>query len=84
MTLLFSVLLVCCALCLYRVARGPSSADRIMATDILGILMVGFCAILAISTKKDYYLTIAIAWALLSYIGVIALAKFLEGKGFDE
>jgi multicomponent Na+:H+ antiporter subunit F len=35
-------------------------------------------------TGKDYYLNIALAWALLSFIGTIALAKFLEGRGFDE
>ena len=81
---LYGVLIVCCAMCLFRISRGPTSADRIMATDILGIVVVGFCALLALVSGQDYYLTIAIAWALLSYIGTIALAKFLEGKGFDE
>jgi len=80
----YCILLICCSLCLYRIARGPTPADRIVGTDILGIVIVGFCALLAISSKKDYYLTIAIAWALLSFIGTIALAKFLGGKGFDE
>jgi multicomponent Na+:H+ antiporter subunit F len=32
----------------------------------------------------DWYLNIAIAWALLSFIGTLALAKYLEGRGFDE
>jgi multicomponent Na+:H+ antiporter subunit F len=50
----------------------------------LGIVLVGFCALLGIATGKDYYLNIALAWALLSFIGTIALAKFLEGRSFDE
>ncbi len=54
------------------------------AIDILGIVIVGFCAILGMVTGKDYYLNVALAWALLSFIGTIALAKFLEGRGFDE
>jgi multicomponent Na+:H+ antiporter subunit F len=29
-------------------------------------------------------MNVAISWALLSFIGTIALAKFLEGRGFDE
>jgi multicomponent Na+:H+ antiporter subunit F len=77
-------LLACCFMCLYRIGRGPSAPDRTVAIDILGIVIVGFCAILGMATGKDYYLNIALAWALLSFIGTIALAKFLEGRGFDE
>ena len=78
------ILFLCCFMCLYRIARGPSAPDRTVAIDILGIIVVGFCAIMAIITGKDYFINIAIAWALLSYIGTIALAKYLEGRGFDE
>jgi multicomponent Na+:H+ antiporter subunit F len=55
-----------------------------VSIDILGIIIVGFCAILGLETKKDFYLNIALAWALLSFIGTIALAKFLEGRNFDD
>jgi len=33
---------------------------------------------------KNFFLDLAIAWALLSFIGSIALAKFLEGKKYDD
>jgi len=55
-----------------------------VAIDILGIVIVGFCAILCLGTKKEFCLNVALAWALLSFIGTIALAKFLEGRSFDE
>ena len=77
-------LLVCCFLCLYRIGRGPSAPDRTVAIDILGIIIVGFCALLSLYTKKDFYLNVALAWALLSFIGTLALAKFLEGRSFDD
>jgi multicomponent Na+:H+ antiporter subunit F len=77
-------LFVCCFLCLYRIGRGPSAPDRTVAIDILGIVIVGFCALLCIETGKDFYMNIALAWALLSFIGTIALAKFLEGRDFDD
>ena len=84
-TIIFYIgLLICCFLCLYRIARGPSAPDRTVAIDILGTVMVGFCAILSLVTGKDFYLNIALAWALLSFIGTIALAKFLEGRTFDD
>ncbi len=84
--IIFSSLVVvaCCSLCLFRIARGPTAADRIMATDILGILIVAFCALLSLQNQQDWPLTIGLAWALLSFIGTIALSKFLEGRGFDE
>jgi multicomponent Na+:H+ antiporter subunit F len=77
-------LCVCWFLCLYRIGRGPTAPDRTVAIDILGIVGVGFWAIFGLMTGKDFYLNIAIAWALLSFIGTIALAKFLEGRSFDE
>lgn len=71
-------------LCLYRIGMGPTPADRAAGIDILGILVVGFCVMLSILTGKDFYLNIAIAWSLLAFIGSIAIAKYMEGKGFDE
>ena len=78
------VLLFSGFLCLYRIAMGPSAPDRTVAIDILGTLMVGFCAILTWISGKDFYMNIGITWALLSFIGTIALAKYLEGRNFDE
>ncbi len=78
------ILVLSCALCLYRIFRGPTGADRIVALDIFGIMIVGFCAVLTISTRRSWYIDIGIAWALQSFISTLALSKYLEGKGFDE
>lgn len=80
----FSILLLCALFCLWRLFRGPTAADRAVASDILGILILGFCAILGIPTGRDWYIDIGIAWALQSFISTLALAKYLEGKNFDE
>ncbi len=84
MEIFLILLLICAFLCLYRVGAGPTPPDRTVAIDILGILMVGFCAILSLFTGKDLYMNVAISWALLSFIGTTALAKYLEGRTFDE
>ena len=84
MQVYIGVLLLCCFMCIYRIARGPTAPDRTVAIDILGIVVVGFCALMAIITGKDFYMNIALTWALLSFIGTIALSKYLEGRGFDE
>jgi len=79
-----SILVVCCFLCLFRIARGPTASDRVVALDILGITVVAFCVIMSMKSGKDFYLTTALVWALLNFIGVLALSKFLEGRGFDD
>ena len=78
------VLILSCSFCLYRVFRGPTPADRAVGIDILGILIVGFCAVLGVATRRMWYIDIGIAWALQSFIGTLALAKYLEGRTFDE
>ncbi|MEI8176330.1 MAG: monovalent cation/H+ antiporter complex subunit F [Candidatus Omnitrophota bacterium] len=80
----FLTLLVCGVFCLWRIFIGPTAADRAAALDILGILILGFCAILGITTGRDWYIDIGIAWALQSFISILALGKYLEGRRFDE
>lgn len=78
------ILILASGMCLFRISRGPTAADRIVAVDIFGILIVGFCAILSISTGRSWYIDIGIAWALQSFIGSLALAKYLEGKRLEQ
>ena len=78
------IIVLSCFLCLYRIYKGPTGADRIVAIDILGIMVVGLCALLTISTGRSWYMDIGIAWALQSFISTLALSKYLEGKDFDE
>lgn len=78
------VIILACFMCLYRICRGPTGADRIVAIDILGIMIVGLCSILTISTGRSWYIDIGIAWALQSFISTLALSKYLEGRDFDD
>jgi len=78
------ILSMCCFILLVRIAAGPSAPDRALATDIIGLVIIGFCAVLYIKTSRSFYLDIALAWALQSFIGILALAKYLEGKKFDD
>jgi multicomponent Na+:H+ antiporter subunit F len=79
----FGVLLLGSLLCLYRIGRGPTAPDRTVAIDILGTLVVGFCCLMALWTGLGYYMNVAIAWALISFVGTLALAKYLEGRSYD-
>lgn len=81
---IFLLLVLSSFLCLWRVFRGPTAPDRAVAIDMLGILIVGLCALLSIPTGRDWYIDIGIAWALQSFIGIMALSKSMEGRNFDD
>ena len=80
----FYIILLAVMMCLFRVIRGPSTADRVVAVHILGVMMVGICALLALSTGHSWYIDIGIAWGLQAFICILALSKNLEGKGIDD
>jgi len=78
------ILILSSLMVLFRVLRGPSAADRIVAIDIFGVLIVGLSAVLSIATGRSWYIDIGIAWGLQSFIGTLALAKYLEGRRMDD
>ena len=83
-TVFYMGLLLCCGLCLYRIAHGPTASDRVVAIDIIGTVGVGFVAILTAVTGHEYLLDVALVWALVSWIGTLALAKYLVGRKLND
>ncbi|NQT65252.1 MAG: multiple resistance and pH regulation protein F [FCB group bacterium] len=82
--LLLYILIGLSFFCLVRVIFGPSMADRMVAIDIFGILVVGICGLLVIKTGRLFLIDIAIAWIIFGFIGTLTLAKYLTGKKLDE
>jgi multicomponent Na+:H+ antiporter subunit F len=78
------IIVMACMLCLFRIVRGPTAPDRIVAHDMLGVMVVGLCAVLTVTTGRTWYIDLGIAWALQSFISTLAFAKYLEGKGFED
>ncbi len=84
MNTFFIILIGCCFACLIRAWLGKSIPDRMVAIDIMGILAVGMTALLALMTDLDYLIDVALCWIFLSFIGTLALAKYLAHKTLDE
>ena len=84
MNTLVIILIVCCFFCLIRAWLGKSIPDRMVAIDIMGTLAVGMTALLAVITKRSFLIDVALAWIFLSFIGTLALAKYLSYKTLDE
>jgi multicomponent Na+:H+ antiporter subunit F len=65
-------------LSLWRFFIGPSSPDRVVAFDVLTVISVMGIVLLAMMEGRHIYLDVALVYALLSFLGVIAVARYLE------
>jgi multicomponent Na+:H+ antiporter subunit F len=66
-----------------RLVRGPTLPDRVVAMDLIGILVVGLIVVLAASTGVHATLDAAIVIALIAFVATIAYATYVE-KGHSE
>lgn len=76
-------------LCFIRAVRGPKVADRIVATNMMGTIVMVIIAILAILLNEGYLVDICIIYAMISFLAVIVLTKvymgvYLEKKKKEE
>lgn len=75
--LIFLALMV--VLCLIRAVKGPSIADRIVAVNMMGTMVMVMIAILAFLLKEGYLVDICLIYAMISFLAVIVLTKVYMG-----
>jgi multicomponent Na+:H+ antiporter subunit F len=61
-----------------RLIIGPDTVDRVVAIDLLTIVTIALIALLAHQADRYIYLDVALVYGLLSFLGVLAVARFLE------
>jgi multicomponent Na+:H+ antiporter subunit F len=61
-----------------RLAKGPSLPDRVVALDLLAVLGMGMAAVYAIAMNQPVFLDVAIILALISFLGTVAFAYYME------
>ncbi len=64
-------------LSLWRLLRGPSAPDRILALDTLYIDTIALVVLLGMRLDSPLYFEAALLIALLGFVGTVALAKYL-------
>jgi len=72
-----------CLFCALRAALGPTAPDRVIAIDALVALMVGALVLLGVYYRAPIYLDVALVYAFLAFLGTLAIAKYLEGRGIE-
>ena len=63
--------------CLLRAVKGPSTADRLIAINMTGTVVIAMILILTIMLKEGYLADIALIYALLSFLAVVVLARII-------
>jgi len=71
-------ILVAMALALARALLGPTLYDRILAVNAMGTKTVLIIAVYGFLTDRPEFLDIALVYALINFIGTVAVLKFFE------
>ncbi|HID51122.1 MAG TPA: Na(+)/H(+) antiporter subunit F, partial [Anaerolineae bacterium] len=68
------------AAAVWRVWRGENSIDRLIGTDVVTTLMLAVLVLISLIFRDSVYIDVALGLGALSFIGTVALAKFLADE----
>jgi multicomponent Na+:H+ antiporter subunit F len=72
--------LITMALALVRALRGPTIYDRLLAANMFGTKTVLFLSVVAFLYGRPDFLDLALVYALINFIGVIAVLEFIRER----
>jgi multicomponent Na+:H+ antiporter subunit F len=76
----FGMVLLSIALGFVRLLRGPSLADRVVALDMMSVLIVAFCGVYAVLVRESAFIDILLVVALIGFLATVALARYAERR----
>jgi multisubunit Na+/H+ antiporter MnhF subunit len=68
-------------LSLFRLLIGPSAPDRVVAADTLAVITTSALVVLAALLGSPLYLDVALIYGTLAFVGVVTIARAIEGNG---
>ena len=74
------ILVVSIFVALIRLILGPSLPDRVVALDLISTLVIGIVAVDIVLSGQVVLLSVVMVLALVSFLGTIAFAHYLERK----
>ena len=76
---ILSILAVMLVLCLIRAVIGPRIADRLVAVNMMGTIVMVSIALLAVLKNEGYLLDICLIYAMISFLAVVVLSRIYTG-----
>ncbi len=71
-------------ICLYRAAVGPTTQDRVLGVNIVGTKTLVVVILITYILAENFFLDVAIVYALLLFVVTVALSRYLEAEGWKE
>jgi len=65
-------------LCILRMLKGPTASDRAIAVDTVTTIVVALLVLLGFIFKRYVYLDVSLVYSVISFVGLVAIARFLE------
>ncbi|MDN7242080.1 Na(+)/H(+) antiporter subunit F1 [Planococcus sp. N028] len=84
LTIALSLFLLAIILALYRIIRGPSMPDRVVALDMIGVNLISGVAVFSVVLSTHAFLEVILIVGILAFISTIALSRFVERKDIVE
>lgn len=78
--LILGLLSLSLILAFIRLVRGPSLPDRVVALDIAITMAMGIISVYAVQNNQPAFLDVALILALLSFLGTVAFAYYIERR----
>jgi len=60
-----------------RLLIGPTLPDRVVALDLISVLLVALLALFSLTSRVETYMDAAVVLALVAFLGTVALARFI-------
>ena len=71
-------------LCMFRVIKGPTRADRMIGINIIGTKTIVIIALISFLLKEVYFIDVVLVYALISFIGSFAVAREIGSEHHDH
>lgn len=71
------IVLIASLMTVYRVIKGPTLHDRLLAANVIGTNTIILLALIGFIFERPHFLDIAIVYALINFIAMIAVLKFM-------
>jgi len=71
-------------LALFRLTKGPSIPDRVVAIDLITVILMAVVTLFLIGNNEPIFIDVIGALVLVSFLGTIAYAKHLEREISNE
>jgi multicomponent Na+:H+ antiporter subunit F len=78
LTLSLTFMVLAIVPCIYRIIKGPSIPDRVIALDAMTTVIVVMLGIYSFDQGSVFFMDVALVLSIISFVGTVTVAKYLD------